>query len=230
MSKKLLSESQIRRFQGLAGIPSINEMGGEVYGDRDEEELPGDEVPGEELPPDMGAELGGDEDVEVADLEISDEGGEDLGLEPEQAQNLAADIVRAVAQELEGALGLPEPIEVEVEDEVGAVGGLEDLEDLGGDLGAPDLGGEEGGELDLGAPEEEEDELALQEDKTANKGHGPGKQVKDGNGHPTGRWLKEDEEESLEEGDEEELAEVLDDEEVVNEVLRRVVARLSGKK
>ena len=230
MSKKLLSESQIRRFQGLAGIPSINEMGGEVYGDRDEEELPGDEVPGEELPPDMGAELGGDEDVEVADLEVSDEAGEDLGLEPEQAQNLAADIVRAVAQELEGALGLPEPIEVEVEDEVGAVGGLEDLEDLGGDLGAPDLGGEEGGELDLGAPEEEEDELALQEDKTANKGHGPGKQVKDGNGHPTGRWLKEDEEESLEEGDEEELAEVLDDEEVVNEVLRRVVARLSGKK
>jgi hypothetical protein len=230
MSKKLLSESQIRRFQGLAGIPSINEMGGEVYGDRDEEELPGDEGPGEELPPDMGAELGGDEDVEVADLEVSDEAGEDLGLEPEQAQNLAADIVRAVAQELEGALGLPEPIEVEVEDEVGAVGGLEDLEDLGGDLGAPDLGGEEGGELDLGAPEEEEDELALQEDKTANKGHGPGKQVKDGNGHPTGRWLKEDEEESLEEGDEEELAEVLDDEEVVNEVLRRVVARLSGKK
>ena len=229
MSKKLLSESQIRRFKGLAGIPAINEMGG-FYGDRDEEELPGDEGPGEELPPDMGAELGGDEDVEVADLEVSDEGGEDLGLEPEQAQNLAADIVRAVAQELEAALSLDEPIEVEVEDEVGAVGGLEDLEDLGGDLGAPDLGGEEGGELDLGAPEEEEDELALQEDKTANKGHGPGKQVKDGNGHPTGRWLKEDEEESLEEGDEEELAEVLDDEEVVNEVLRRVVARLSGKK
>ena len=230
MSKKLLSEAQIRRFKGLAGIPAITEMGG-FYGDRDEEELPGDEGPGDELPPDMGAELGGDEDVEdveVADLEVSDEGGDDLGLEPEQAQNLAADIVRAVAQELEDALGLPEPIEVEVEDEVGAVGDLgdlEDLEDLGGDLGAPDLGGEEGGELDLGAPEEEEDELALQEDKTDNKGHGLGKQTKDGNGHPTGRWLKEDEE-----GDDDELAEVLDDEEVVNEVLRRVVARLSGKK
>jgi hypothetical protein len=207
MSKKLLSEAQIRRFKGLAGIPAITEMGG-FYGDRDEEELPGDEGPGEELPPDMGAVLGGDEDVEdveVADLEVSDEGGDDLGLEPEQAQNLAADIVRAVAQELEDALGLPEPIEVEVEDEVGAVGDLgdlEDLEDLGGDLGAPDLGGEEGGELDLGAPEEEEDELALQEDK-----------------------LKEDED-----GDDDELAEVLDDEEIVNEVLRRVVARLSGKK
>ena len=225
MSKKLLSEAQVRRFQGLAGIPAINEVGG-VYGDRDEDELPGDEGPGEELPPDMGDGLDGEEDVEVADLEVSDEGGEDLGLEPEQAQNLAADIVRAVAQELEDALGLPEPIEVEVEP---GVGGAEDLE----------VGLEEPVDMEMGGVEpeglppeagDEEEELALQEDKTANKGHGPGKQVKDGNGHPTGRWLKEDEEESLEEGDDEELAEVIDDDEIVNEVLRRVVARLSKKK
>ena len=223
MSKKFLSEAQVRRFQGLAGIPPVNEMGGGYYGDRDEDELPGDEGPGEELPPEMGDDLGGVEDLDVADMEVSDEGGEDLGLEPEQAQDLAADIVRAVAQELEGALGFDEPIEVEVEDEPGGMGDLEV------DLGEPALDAEVGDDLDLGAPEEEE-ELALQEDKTANKGHGPGKQVKDGNGHPTGRWLKEDEEESLEEADEEELAEVLDDEEVVNEVLRRVVARLTKKK
>ena len=223
MSKKFLSEAQVRRFQGLAGIPPVNEMGGGYYGDRDEDELPGDEGPGEELPPEMGDDLGGVEDLDVAVMEVSDEGGEDLGFEPEQAQDLAADIVRAVAQELEGALGLDEPIEVEVEDEPG---GMDDLEV---DLGEPALDAEVGDDLDLGAPEEEE-ELALQEDKTANKGHGPGKQVKDGNGHPTGRWLKEDEEESLEEADEEELAEVLDDEEVVNEVLRRVVARLTKKK
>ena len=222
MSKKFLSESQVRRFQGLAGIPAIHKEEGMYYGDRDEDELPGDEGPGEELPPDMG----GDE-IEVADMEASDEGGEDLGLEPEQAESLAADIVRAVAQELEDALGLPEPIEVEVEDDMG--GG----EDLSMDLEEPPMG-DEGG-LDLGAPEEEEEELAeveepLQEDNTANKGHGPGKEVKDGNGHPSGRWLKEEEdEESLEEGDEEELAEVIDDEAVVNEVLRRVVARLSKK-
>ena len=228
MSKKFLSESQIRRFQGLAGIPAVNEMGGGYYGDRDEDELPGDEGPGEELPPEVGDDLGDVADVEVADMEVSDEGGEDLGLEPEQAQNLAADIVRAVAQELEDALGLPEPIEVEVEDEMGAAGGLEDLE---GELGEPDLGElppEEAG-LDLGAPEgEEEEELALQE--------GEGKAGKidrtdvDAIVPKGSRWLKEDEEESLEEGDDEELAEVLDDEEVVNEVLRRVVARLSGKK
>ena len=222
MSKKLLSETQVRRFQGLAGIPALTEVGG-IYGDRDEEELPGDEGPGEDLPPEVDVELGGGEDPGVADLDVDVEGGDDLGLEPEQAQNLAADIVRAVAQELEGALGLPEPIEVEVEDDVGAMGDMGDLE---ADLGAPLPGGDEGG-LDLGEPEgePEEDELALQEDKTANKGHGPGKQTKDGNGHPSGRWLKEDEE-----GDDEELAEVIDDEDVVNEVLRRVVARLSNKK
>ena len=51
MSKKFLSEAQVRRYQGLAGIPPVNEMGGGYYGDRDEDELPGDEGPGEELPP-----------------------------------------------------------------------------------------------------------------------------------------------------------------------------------
>ena len=199
MSKKMLSEAEVRRFQGLAGIPAIHqEEGMGHYGDRDEDELPGDEGPGEELLPDVGGDV---EDVELADLEVSDEGGEDLGLEPEQAEGLAADIVRAVAQELEDALGLTEPIEVEVEDEVG---GLEDLEM---DLGEPALDAEVGGDLDLGAPEEEEEELALQEDEAAAE---------------TPVELKEDEEE--------ELAEVIDDEEVVNEVLRRVVARLSGKK
>ena len=225
MSKKFLSEAQVRRFQGLAGIPAITEIAAtwtmaqhDQSGNRDEDELPGDEGPGEELPPDMGDGLDGEEDVEVADLEVSDEGGEDLGLEPEQAQNLAADIVRAVAQELEDALGLPEPIEVEVEP---GVGGAEDLE----------VGLEEPVDMEMGGVEpeglppeagDEEEGLELQEDKTTNKGHGPGKQVTDGNGHPTGRWLKED--------DDEELAEVLDDEEVVNEVLRRVVARLSNRK
>ena len=40
MSKKFLSESQVRRFQGLAGIPSIHQEAG-YFGDRDEDELPG---------------------------------------------------------------------------------------------------------------------------------------------------------------------------------------------
>ena len=196
MSKKFLSESQIRRFQGLAGIPSIHQEA-EYFGDRDEDELPGDEGPGEELLPEL---AGGEEELAVADLDMPEEGGDELELDlsPEQKENLAADIVRAVADELEQALNLDEPIEVDVEELPG--------EELPMDLEEPPLGGVEGEEeLELGAPEgEEELEEPLQEDKAT-----------------SGRSLKEDEEE-------EELAEVVD-EAVVNEVFRRVVARLSGK-
>ena len=196
MSKKFLSESQVRRFQGLAGIPSIHQEAG-YFGDRDEDELPGDEGPGEELPPEL---AGGEEELAVADLDMPEEGGEELELDlsPEQKENLAADIVRAVADELEQALSLDEPIEVDVEELPG--------EELPMGLEEPPLGGAEGEELELGAPEAEEElEEPLQEDKTTSD-----------------RQLKEDEEE-------EELAEVVDDEAVVNEVFRRVVARLSGK-
>ena len=82
------------------------------------------------------------------EMEPSDEGG-DLDLSPDQKEDLAADIVRAVAQELSAALDLEEPIEVETD-------GGEDLEmdmDMGGDdeeldldMGdepAPELGDEE---------------------------------------------------------------------------------------
>jgi hypothetical protein len=143
--KKLLSENEIRRFQGLAGIPALGEMHcpsgerededleegahdgarhedeeveeGMHDGARHEEEpeLPGDEGPEDELEMDV-------------EMEPSDEGG-DLDLSPDQKEDLAADIVRAVAQELSAALDLEEPIEVETD-------GGEDLEmdmDMGGD-------------------------------------------------------------------------------------------------
>ena len=120
-----------------------------------------------------------------AELELSDEGGDDLDLSPEQKESLAADIVRAVAQELGNALDLDEPIQVDVEDDLG---GEMDLEL--GDEPVDDLGGDLDVEEPALAPE---DELAP------------------------------------EEGEEEELAELLDDEAIVNEVLRRVVARLTTK-
>ena len=127
--KKLLSENQIRRFQGLAGIPSIGEgMYGKAYGEREEEE---------EMEEGMHADAAGEredmedmkdmpmDDMEMdVEMEPSAEGG-DLDLSPEQKEDLAADIVRAVAQELSSALDLEEPIEVETD-------GGEDLEmDLG---------------------------------------------------------------------------------------------------
>jgi hypothetical protein len=168
--KKLLSENEIRRFQGLAGIPAIGEMhcpsgereedeleeGGMHYGEREEDEeveegmhdgarheeepeLPGDEGPEDELEMDV-------------EMDASDEGG-DLDLSPDQKEDLAADIVRAVAQELSQALDLEEPIEVETD-------GGEDLEmdmDMGGDDEELDLdlGDEPAGDLEEPAPEEE---------------------------------------------------------------------------
>ena len=157
--KKLLSENEIRRFQGLAGIPAIGEMHC-PSGDREEDELEemehaGDrheeepELPGDEGPEDAGLEMDAEMDAEMdVEMEPSDEGG-DLDLSPDQKEDLAADIVRAVAQELSAALDLEEPIEVETD-------GGEDLEmdmDMGGDdeeldldMGdepAPELGDEE---------------------------------------------------------------------------------------
>ena len=200
MSKQnLLSENEIRRFQGLAGIPAISEM---YHGDRkDEEEVEEGMHPDGEREED-GLEVAAEEEPEepMGDLEMdvemepSDEGG-DLDLSPEQKEDLAADIVRAVAQELSQALDLDEPIEVETDDEAGA-----DLDmdmDMGGDDEELDLelGDEPAGGLEEPAPEEEPlEELGAPEE--------------------------EEELEDLEESNNEDL---------VNEVLRRVVARLSNK-
>ena len=178
--KKLLSENEIRRFQGLAGIPALGEMhcpsgereedeveegmhdgarheddedldeiGSEMgarHADKEEPELPGDEGPEDELEMDVG-------------IEPSDEGG-DLDLSPEQKEDLAADIVRAVAQELSSALDLEEPIEVETD-------GGDDLEmdmDMGGDDEELDLDmGDEPADDDAPGMRYEEEE-ALEEE------------------------------------------------------------------
>jgi len=176
MSKKFLTESQVRRFQTLASVPSIHEM----------DEMPPEEEMSDDMPPMDGEEMSMEPEMEpelepeMADA--PDEGGE-LDLSPEQKETLAADIVRAVAQELEGALQLDAPIEVAVEDEMAPMGDMDMEMDPMDDI-PPDDG------MDM-APEEE---------------------------LPMG-----DEEE-------EELAEVVDDEDVINEVLRRVIARLQNNK
>tara|TARA_Y100000296_G_C5177562_1_gene261021 strand:+ start:2600 stop:3130 length:531 start_codon:yes stop_codon:yes gene_type:complete len=171
--KTLLSESEIRRFQGLAGLPAIGQMN--ELEDELEDEMAG--APGE-----LDGELG-DLEVDVADdaaeLGMPDEGGDENGvaasLSGGEKEELAALVVRAVTQELEGALELEAPIVVDVEGEEAAV------------EEPPLEGGEE--DLDFGAAEELP---------------------------PEGE-------------EEEELAEVVDDDVVVNEVLRRVIARLAKK-
>ena len=153
--KKLLSENEIRRFQGLAGIPAIGEgMYGKPHGEREEEEVEegmhpdggrhdDDEEMEEGMHPDgeRHEEDGLEMDVE---MDASDEGG-DLDLSPEQKEDLAADIVRAVAQELSSALDLEEPIEVETD------GG----EDLDMDLG---MGDDEELDLEVGDEPPAEDD------------------------------------------------------------------------
>jgi hypothetical protein len=260
MSKKFLSETQVRRFQGLAGIPALGEM---YHGERHDEEEDVDMGMAPEEP-----ELPGDEGPEdELDLDASDEGGE-LDLSPEEKEGLAADIVRAVAQELESALDLEAPIDVEVEDDVG---GLDDLEsDMDMDM-APD---EEELGVDM-APEEDADMMEEEGAFAPNHyclHHGgvqhEGKtHMAEAVGH---NWSKKEQRvthydmklsdgtvlesvafediqvtsASLAEGHgghmakrsdkdkdpEKELAEIVDDETVVNEVLRRVVERLSNKK
>jgi len=176
MSKKFLTESQVRRFQTLASVPAIREM----------DEMPPEEEMSDDMPPMDGEEMSMDPEMEpelepeMADAPV--EGGE-IDLSPEQKETLAADIVRAVAQELEGALQLDEPIEVAVEDDMAPMADMEPDMDAEMDIEPePALDGD----MDMGAEAPMDDE--------------------------------------------EELAEVLDDEAVVNEVLRRVVARLQNNK
>jgi hypothetical protein len=174
MSKKFLTESQVRRFQTLASVPAIREM----------DEMPPEEEMSDDMPPMGGEEEMMEPEMEPVEPEMADapeEGGE-LDLSPEQKETLAADIVRAVAQELEGALELDAPIEVAVEDDMAPMDmEMDPMDDIPPDDGMDGMDGM--------APEEE-----------------------------------------LPMGDEEELAEVVDDEEIVNEVLRRVVARLQNNK
>ena len=178
MSKKFLTESQVRRFQTLASVPAIHEM----------DEMPPEEEMSDDMPPMDGEEMSMEPEMEPElEPEMADapeEGGE-IDLSPEQKETLAADIVRAVAQELEGALQLDAPIEVAVEDEMAPM--------------APDDMDGMDAEMDMAPPPALDDEDGMDDDMPPM-------------------------------GDEDELAEVVDDEEVINEVLRRVIARLQNNK
>lgn len=207
--KKLLSESEIRRFQGLAGIPAISTEG-YYKGARheDEEEMEEGMHPDGEREEEMGDEPMGDEpmgDLEMdVEMDPSDKGG-DLDLSPEQKEDLAADIVRAVAQELSSALDLEEPIEVETD-------GGEDLE------------------MDLGMGDDEELDLEVGDEPMGDEEEPEGMRYMEETEEPVEEAVEETIEETTEESIEEsEELEESNNEELVNEVLRRVIARLSNK-
>jgi len=151
MSKKLLSERQLRRFAKLACLPAINEWGGR----KDDEE--GTRGPGLDYVQEQDeeaeiAELGAEEGgglPEPDEAELDDMAGDELGGEDEELggadlaarEELAMDVIAAVADVLN--------IEVDIEGGEGEAGG-EEIEDLGVE-----------DELDVGAGEGEEEEVSF---------------------------------------------------------------------
>ena len=162
--KKLLSESEIRQFMKLANIQPLQEMGGYMPGQRDEEEdEPGmrdtmmeEEGDEEEPAPEMPAPEGGDEEMEMdVDLDAEepapdmDMGGDmDMGADGGKEEQFA-DIVDKLAD----LLGLDADVEVGGDEEMGG----EVMDDEGGDLeGAMDAPA--GDDEDLGVELDDEGE------------------------------------------------------------------------
>ena len=224
MSKKtLLNETQIRRFMKLADLGATQKYRSIREGDmayqRDDE---------------MGAE------------EPAPEGGPEMGMPPEDED------LPPVGDEGEGQELPPEAVsavEAAVEAAVDAMG--VELEKYGvhvdasreGEEGMPAPEGDEmGGEFELappggaeGAPPSEEEMVAeivrrVMEDKQANKGHGPNTKAgkmdrSDIANKASGRWLKEGDEDD-DDPLKEEGIDIIDDDEIVEHVAKRVAARL----
>jgi len=249
MSKKLLNERTIRRFGGLAGIKPattsnfLGEMGEMVPYGRDDEEV--EDVGFEEEEEEIEEPLGGEEEI---DFEEEEEIEEPLGGEGEgDAEGLVMSLLDKV-KEWAADNGVDMDVEGEEEIDHGELGGEEDLGDLGGEEDLEldmELGGDEGGEeLEMGAEEEEEIPLEeminsiLAEDEFT-KG--------DEEEWKAGKKAGEEEEESLGSkarersaarrsqrgqsatgfGGRRESVEVLNDEKVIKEVVKRVKQRLT---
>jgi hypothetical protein len=172
MSKKtLLNETQIRRFMKLADLGATEKF---------------------QSLSEMGMSVAYDRDEDMGDMD----GMDDMGAPPDDE---GADPVG----DMGGDMSLPpeavEAVEQAVEAAVDAMG--QELEKFGvsvdasreGDMPEPEP------EPEADMPDAPAGDDELMEDRTANLGHGPGKEVKDGNGKPTGRYLKEEEDEELEE-------------------------------
>jgi len=252
MSKKLLNERTIRRFGGLAGIKPattsnfLGEMGQMGPYDRDDEvEEVGFEEEGEEE-----MDLGGEEEVE--DVEFEEE-EVDLGGEGEgDAETLVMSLLEKV-KEWASEQGVDMDVEGEEEIDHEELGGEEEV-DL--DMQMGDEGGEEeielGAEEEVTLEEminsmlAEEDEEELEEKKewgakpgdvdqthdeetgdkdskigTTKKGD-PTRSVRgrDGQKLKADKWLGD-------RGKQSESVQILDDEKVIQEVVKRVKQRLA---
>jgi hypothetical protein len=215
--KPLLNEGTIRRFMKLAEIGGLSDnFVGDLYEqDEEEEDLPpeGLEAGAEgELPPEPGME----EEPPLEEPGLEEPGAEmepappEGGMGEEELNQFVEDVIAGVAQAA-ADLG----VDVDVEGAAGRAGAPGE-EELGGELG-DELGGELGGEEEMGMGEEPP------------MGEEPGLEA--GGEDELGGELGAEEEEELPPGnrkmyESEKLADVLDDEAIVNEVAKRVAARL----
>ena len=134
MSKKLLSEAQVRRFQSLASISPLNEMyNEEIY--EAEEEVDAAEEPADLAPVEMD-----DAPEEAPEMDLADADGEEVEVEEEMVEKAAAAL--GDLQALVDALG-------------GEAAPADDMPDMGAEEPEMDLGAEE--------PAGDEDEEALLE-------------------------------------------------------------------
>ncbi len=125
MSKKILNETQIRRFQQLANLPALEEG---MYGDRDEDES------ADPVGDDLGADPMDDAmDVPAPDMEAEADG--EVVLSSEDAQRVA-DALPAM-EKIAAAVGEGED-ELDAEDELGDEVPVDDAEPAAVEMGAED--------------------------------------------------------------------------------------------
>ena len=220
MSKKtLLNETQIRRFMKLADLGATQKFESLREGDmayQRDDEMGGEEpAPEGDLPP-----APEDEDMPP----VGDEGeGQELPPEAVSAVEAAVEAaVDAMGAELEKY-----GVQVDASRE-----GEEEMPAPEGEMGGDEMPGAEM-EMDMGGEEEMVAEIVrrVMEDKQANKGHGPNTKAgkvdrTDVANKASGRWLKEADEDEDADTLEEEGISVIDDEEIVEQVAKRVAARL----
>ena len=150
MRKKLLSEAQVRRFQSLASIKPLNEMGS--YGRDDDEKM--EETYGDKahLKDDLDEEKHDDEKMEALYEEEDDMDDDNMDADVSIDEDLVEKFMEAAEtiQEIADALG-------------GEAGDMDD--DLGGDEPAADMdaAADAGDAGDEGEPSPLEEEEMLQE-------------------------------------------------------------------
>jgi len=229
MSKKLLKESTIRRFGGLAGIKPattsnfLGEMSDEpVYVREEEEELEVVDDLELELPPEeveiedeeeivVEPELGGEEALVMSLLDKVKEWAAEKGVEMEVAGEAEEEIID-VEDDLELELPPEEVEDVSLDLDIEGEEGLEEM--IGSILAEKD-------EEDLTEEKEEviEEEEELEEkkrtDKTIDEPTGPASDKGEENKRGTTSYYQEG------------RIQVVDDEKVIQEVTRRVKQRLA---